>query len=248
MAIAKPFKRTFRQFRDGSHLPHGNTGFITHPKFANAPQHYVRAFMVIQKDLLELFDYVEPTDKNLCCYSYRMHELLMRSCIEIEANCKAILSENGYSRKGDWNMTDYKKLEATHRLYSYQVKFPVWHGDEDVRTPFSAWARGDSPTWYRAYNAAKHDRYQDFEQANFRNVSDAIAGLVALLTSQFADYDFEGPYTSYLLLEDTEGDGFETAIGKYFRIKYPEWPTDERYDFKWDQLKSDPEPIQSLKF
>jgi hypothetical protein len=153
MAIARPFKRTCRQFRDGSYQPHGNHDFIVHPKFAKARQQYVRAFLVIQKDLLEVFDYVEPADENLGCYSYRMHELLMRSCIEIEANCKAILSENGYSRTDDWNMTDYKKLNATHRLSSFQVKFPIWHGNQAVRTPFSSWATGQRPT--RAVRASK---------------------------------------------------------------------------------------------
>lgn len=54
----------------------------------------MRAFLLVQKDLQELFDYVEPADKKLCCYSYRIHELLMRTCIEVKANCKAILSEN----------------------------------------------------------------------------------------------------------------------------------------------------------
>jgi hypothetical protein len=247
MVIARPFKRTCRQFRDGSYLPHGNTYFIEHAKFANAPQRHVRAFMLIQTDLLELFDYVEPADKNLGCYSYRMHELLMRSCIEIEANCKAILSENGYSRAGGhWNMADYKKLEATHRLSSYQVKFPVWHGDQAVRTPFSSWATGDNLTWYDAYNATKHDRHEQFEQANFANVLDAAAGLVALLTSQFGDYDFLGPRIGVLTDDTFKGDGFETAIGNYFRIKYPDWPAEERYEFKWEELQNDPEPFQLL--
>src|SRR5262245_40173545 len=37
---------------------------------------------------------------------------------------------------------DYKKLNATHQLSSYQVKFPVWHGDHAVRAPFSSWGCG----------------------------------------------------------------------------------------------------------
>src|SRR5262249_420865 len=248
MTIKKPFKRTCRQFSDGSYLPHGNHDFIAHPKFANAPQQYVRAFMLIQKDLRELFDYVEPADKNLDCYSYRMHELLMRSCIEIEANCRAILSENGYSRAGDWNMTDYKKLDVTHRLSSYQVKFPVWHGRQAVRTPFSSWATGAGLEWYQAYNKSKHDRHEQFEQANFANLLDAVAGLVALLASQFGDYDFEAPHIPVWVDDTLKGDGFETAVGKYFRLKYPDWPKDERYDFDWKQLENDAEPFELLQF
>jgi hypothetical protein len=105
MAIKKPFRRTCRQFRDST-LQGGRNEYIDDHSFAKAPQQYVRAFMVIQKDLLELFDYIEPAGKNLCCYSYRTHELLMRSCVEVEANCKAILAENGYNRPGDPDTRD----------------------------------------------------------------------------------------------------------------------------------------------
>jgi hypothetical protein len=73
-------------------------------------------FLILLKDLQELFDYVEPADKNLSCYSYRIHALSRRACVEVEANCKAILKENGYTKSGDWNMGDYKKIEKTHLL------------------------------------------------------------------------------------------------------------------------------------
>jgi hypothetical protein len=92
--------------------------YIMHPAFAKEPQHYIRAFELIQEDLLDLFDYIEPADVNLHCYSYRIHALHLRTCIEVEANCKAILKENGYPTGSDWNMRDYKKLEKTHHLSS----------------------------------------------------------------------------------------------------------------------------------
>jgi hypothetical protein len=175
----------------------------------------------------------------------------MRSCIEVEANWKAILSENGYIQSGkDWNRRDYKKLNATHRLSSFKVKFPVWHGINAVRAPFASWGQsGGDLTWYDAYNAAKHDRHRQFKEANFGNLIDAVAGLVALLSSQFCDYDFEGPYVTYFVDDTYKGDGFETAVGKYFRVKYPDdWPINERYDFKWEDIKSDRDPFQSLTF
>ena len=111
---------------------------MVHPKFAQSPEHYVRAFLLLLKDLRELFDYVEPAEKNLSCYSYRIHALLLRACVEVEANCKAILSENGYARAGDWNMGDYKKIEQTHLLSEYEIKVPNWSGAQAVRRPFSS--------------------------------------------------------------------------------------------------------------
>lgn len=111
---------------------------MLHPQFANSPGHDVRAFLLILKDLQELFDYVEPGDENLPCYSYRIHALLLRSCIEVEANCKAILKENGYTKASDMNMGDYKKVNTTHHLSSYEIKIPHWNGAKGIRTPFQA--------------------------------------------------------------------------------------------------------------
>ena len=118
--VAKPFRRTCRPGANGKYSFDTRTSYIVDRRYAFAAQQYVRAFEIIQKDLLELFDYVEPADKNECCYSYRIHELLMRTCIEVEANCKAVMGENGYTPPGGWwSRNDYKKLERTHKLSSY---------------------------------------------------------------------------------------------------------------------------------
>src|SRR5262245_5344883 len=127
MPIMKPFKRAYRPIVAG-HRDEHQTHYIQDDRFAEEPQHYIQAFKVIEKDMLELFDYVDPADRNEDCYSFRIHELHMRTCIEVEANCKAILIENKYSKANDLNMDDYKKLDATHKLSAYGVKFPIWRG------------------------------------------------------------------------------------------------------------------------
>lgn len=244
MPVHKPFKRTCRQLADGSYQTGGHGNYVRHPQFAIAPTQYIRAFEIVQKDLLELFDYVEPADINRACYSYRIHELHMRACIEIEANFKAILAENGYARPNEWNMSDYKKLDATHHLSSYQVRLPNWHGLEHTRTPFAEWRNNDPLPWYQAYNAAKHSRHENFAQSNFRNLIDSVFALVAVLSSQFLTDDFG---QSYLVTESGAGDGFEYAIGGFFQVKFPDnWPAEERYSFNWQLLRNDPNPIQAL--
>src|SRR5262245_2566545 len=89
MAVSKPFRRTVRQWTDGPYSEEGRSRYIDHPRFAEAREHYIRGFLLIQKDLQTLFDYVEPSDHNLHCHSFRIHELLLRTCVEVEANCKA---------------------------------------------------------------------------------------------------------------------------------------------------------------
>jgi hypothetical protein len=220
---------------------------MLHPKFSQSPEHYVRAFLILLKDLQELFDYVEPADKNLDCYSYRIHALLLRACVEVEANCKAILAENGYGRSGDWNMSDYRKIEKTHLLSAYEVKVPNWSGSRAIRPPFSAWTSGGSLPWYQAYNTTKHDRHSQFEQATFDHLLDACCGLLVLLSAQFETNDFS-PGNTLLALEGSR-DGMESGIGGYFRVRFPSnFPAALRYDFDWQQLKNEPDPFQTIDY
>ena len=247
MAIAKPYFRTARQLADGSYENSGNGRYVSDARFAIAGPQYVRAFVVLQKDLLELFDFVEPADVNLPCYSFRIHELHMRACIEVEANCKAILSENGYVRAGggDWNMQDYRKLNATHHLSSFEVRTPIWEGTRGTRSPFAPWASAGPLSWYDAYNAAKHDRHNQFSLANFENLLDAVCGLVALVSAQFIRFDFQ-PSGLDIGYGGPEG-GFETAIGGHFHVNFPtDWPAADRYGFDWQKLQKDPNPFQRL--
>jgi hypothetical protein len=250
--VVKPFYRTCRQLADGTYQKGGHGRYVSDPRFAIAGPQYVRAFLLIQKDLLNLFDYVEPADVNLNCYSYRIHELHMRVCIEVEANCKAILTENGYVNSivapNFWTMNDYRKLNATHHLSSYEVRMPHWHGTQHTRTPFAQWtAAHGGLSWYQAYNSAKHDRHNEFPKANFEALLSAMSGLVAILSSQFITFDFKPGVLG--ISYGRPDDGFDTAIGDFFHVKFPtDWSANERYSFDWQALKKEPDAFQKLTF
>ena len=129
--------------------------------------------------------------------------------------------------------------------YGYQVQFPEWRGTQHLRTPFADWASGGSLTWYDDYNVAKHDRHDQFPRANLRNLVDTISGLVALLSAQFYTWDFS-PAAPGIAISGMGGppSGFESAIGEYFHVKFPNWPIADRYAFDWQTLKTDPNPFQ----
>ena len=250
MGIDRPYKRTCRQFVGGDYTSGGWT-YVLHPKYAQSPSHYIRAFLLLQKEIQNLFDYVEPADINLACYSYRIHSLLLRACVEVEANCKAILKENGYSKKGDMNMGDYKKINHTHRLSSYEVKIPYWNGSKNIRTPFSNWSTDNSLPWYEAYNASKHDRLAEFERATFDHLLDACCGVLIVLSAQFETNDFAPGNVLMALSGSSDGtnDGMESGIGDYFRVKFPnDWPEELQYDFDWKTIKDEPDPFQTFDY
>jgi hypothetical protein len=247
MTLPKPYRRTVRQLLDNTYAGSGNGRYVGHPKYAVEPEHYVRAYLLLQKDVQELFDYIEPADQNLPCYSYRIHELLLRACVEVEANCKAILVDNGYKKRADdLTMTDYIKIEKSHRLSEIEVWIPTWTGLNKTRKPFQAFSASLSPTWYRVYNAAKHDRHNEFKNATFEQMLDAVCGCVALLAAQFMNQDFSRQ--SGRFVTEGPGDGMEEAIGGYFRVKYASWPVAERYDFNWQVLRIDPEPFEPYPY
>jgi len=203
MSYEKPFYRNYRAMIQGHNSGYSDWAYIVDQNYAVAREHYTRAFKVIQLDLIKCFEYIEPSDVNVNSFSLRTHELLMRACMEVETNFKAILKENifnpvynsgtkaGQSRpEKSWNMLDYKKINQTHRLSSYTVHIPIWSGEYGVIRPFEGWDNDNSLDWYQAYNKSKHDRHNEFHNANFINMVKAVSGLLVLLSSQFRTESF----------------------------------------------------------
>ncbi len=243
MPVERPYRRTCRQFVDGRYSEGGRSRYVLHPRYAREPQHYIRAFLLLQKDLQEMFDYIEPADQNASCYSYRIHELLLRACVEVEANCKAVLVENEYRKTGELTMADYQKIEASHRLSSYRIEIPAWRGEGAHRRPYDGWRTGEPLAWYQAYNKTKHDRHTEFEQATLDHLAGAVSGLAALLSAQFHTQDFAP--VDPLVAGGWRRDGFDSAIGGYFHVQFPDdWPEEYRYDFDWQALEREPDPFQ----
>ena len=83
--------------------------------------------------------------------------------------------------------------------------------------------------------------------ATFENMLDAISGLLIVLSSQFFTHEFSP--SDMFISWDGPDDDMESAIGSYFRIKFPtDWPEEQRYDFNWQELKNDKEPFVSIDY
>ncbi|MCM5511632.1 hypothetical protein [Vibrio sp. SCSIO 43169] len=254
MSIGKPFHRNVRAMVNGPNSGYSSWAYIVDKDYSHNPTHYIRAFMMLQDDLQQVFEFVEPSDTNLNTHSFRIHELLMRTCIEIEANFRAILKENIYTpldKKGKprkeeyWNIVDFKKVDKTHRLSSYKVQYPVWDGTHFMFEPFKDWMSDNSLSWYKAYNASKHDRHDNFRQASFKNLLNAFAALQILITAQFNTESFSATRSF-----DVTTDSYHTlssGIGDYLLIDFPsDWPEEQKYSFDWSSLKL--ETVRFQKF
>lgn len=256
MTHTKPFYRTHRPLKQGPNSPYSSSAYIRDPLYAKNAHHYVRAFLLIQQDLQSIFEYVEPSDECRAAYSYRIHALFMRTCIEVEANFKAILEENLYTPPARLTMEYYRKLDDTHHLSSYEVKLPIWNGVNSVFKPFEPWKNGRGNkaaqnvglAWYQAYNKSKHDRHVAFKSANLENLVNAVSGLLVLLTAQFKDEDFSAAATG-LTVDGYSVHDMEPATGSLFRINYPsDWSDAEMYEFDWTELSRQADRFQQIDF
>jgi hypothetical protein len=257
MSHSKPFHRNFRGFIDGPNSGYSQWAYIVDREYSNSPEHYTRAFGLIQSDLTRLFEYIEPSDQNLDTYSYRIHELFMRTCIEVEANFKAILKENIFNPKdknGDprpekrWNIHDYMKVNKTHRLSSYKIHVPIWDGTQSIYEPYKEWIGSNELLWYQAYNKSKHDRQVEFKHANLKNLMNSVAGLLALLSSQFRTETFSSGSRSLAVSTDNYY-STEPALGGFFHIDFPnDWLDEEKYDFDWSVLKKQGDRFNKIDY
>jgi hypothetical protein len=257
MPISKPYHRNFRKMVDGPNSGYSGWAYVVDRDYASAPEHYVRAFLLIQGDLQRLFEFIEPADLNLDTFSFRIHELFMRSCIEVEANFKAILKENNFNpidRHGSprpentWNIHDYKKVNVTHHLATYKAHIPIWDGLTSIYEPFKEWTAGQDLSWYRAYNMSKHDRRNRFKEANLRNLLNAVTGLLILLSSQFGTEEFS-PSSRLLAVNTDSYYSTVPAMGGFFHIEFPNnWTDAEKYDFDWSSLKSQSDRFQKFDY
>jgi hypothetical protein len=102
--------------------------------------------------------------------------------------------------------------------------------------------------WYQAYNKSKHDRHDQFKEANLKNLLNSVAGLLVVLSSQFGTQDFSPGEE----LVTANGNGYYStspAWGGFFHIEFPnDWSEDEKYDFNWSDLKKQADRFQRIDY
>lgn len=248
MALRKPYAQTVRQLVDGSYENGGNGRYVKHCQYSASGQSFVRTFLLLQKDLLEIFEYIEPSASNMNTYSLRNFALLLRLCTEIETNYKEILRANVFTPQ-DWarlTMDDYRLINKSHFLSGYKARLP--HLDTGVRTrqPFKAWEEGRSLDWYKAYNDVKHNRSEMLSQASLNSVVDAFCALAILIAAQYLGEDFS--HVDYLVAENSDADNFESMQDGYTLVKFPNIPETERYEFDWHELSQRKNPVQKFNY
>lgn len=250
MPLSKPYYRIYRpEYRESS-FENDCCGYDEDDRYVSQREKssLLSATKIILKDFQEILEYVEPCDNNKEAYSHRIYELLVRTCIEVEANLEGILRANGYTKPGNKNLNmseDYYKVDTATKLSEFSVIMHQWHPENTI-SPFDGWKeKGKSLKWYKAYNRVKHDRFENFSEANLENLCYAICGLLCLLFSQFGSNVCKVESVPSNLVYYYEEDYIE--IGQ-FTINLPSFSVEEKYRFKWYELKDEKSPYNKFAF
>lgn len=256
MSLNNPYLRIIRP---GVYLKQ----FVTDEKYAKDRLQLSRAYLNLENELKNIFNYIEPTDNNKDVFSYELYKILICICTEVESNCKLILNANGYKKStgGNLNMDDYKKIEQSSLLSKYKVVLNNWRNyDEEIDyspkkiIPFSSFDGDDSkaPAWYKAYNNVKHNRESNFREASLDNCISALAGLLVLLYSQFGPKCVETYGISGMYWNDSMDDYGELDANILFDIIPPfreDWGEDNNYNFDWRSIKdTSPSPFNMFDY
>lgn len=166
-------------------------------------QMYWQTYLNLESELLDVSKYIEITDTTTVgnngemqsCYSqletFSSHiaDLLVRTCIEIEAISKELYYNNGGTKqRGDHVLFDedcIKHLDIIWGVHSKAVlvvspRFSLFDEKNLVLYPLKNAHKKQGTDWERAYQAVKHDRYGSIHKGTVKNLIRSMAALYLL--------------------------------------------------------------------
>ncbi len=147
---------------------------------------YIRQLELILDELFDIFKVISPHSRNMKVFGNAIRNVLILSCTEVDSLMKSVLNSNGYKAK-KLTMFDYKRLIIPMKLSDYTLSFR-YINEVGGNTPFGEWEpkeNSNSPSWYKAYNDVKHDRINNFKEANLRNAIEATLGFATMLIATY---------------------------------------------------------------
>jgi hypothetical protein len=186
---------------------------------------YWPVYKNLEKELVELSNQVHIDDKQLDIYSVKIIELLLRCSVEIESISKCLYFSLGGVMPSDRDLyfdTDCMQLlEDKWQLSKKQViasslNFHFLREENKILTPLKkAHKRGTSGSeWKKAYQAVKHDRANNLENGNLKNLIRAMAALY-ILNLYYKDDKFELEKNEKTIPSNMGSDIFNIKIHQY---------------------------------
>jgi hypothetical protein len=139
------------------------------------PIHHWNYYLAVEDDMIKTSQYVEISFDNMATFSVEYTKIILSAASEVDVLLKQIYLSLGYKKQKP-NFNDYcksikEKLESliTEELclerYGISLK------------PFTEWEKGLEPNWHKAYNNLKHNRTENYKDANLENTLLSLSAL-----------------------------------------------------------------------
>ena len=142
------------------------------------PIHHWNYFLAIEHDMLKTARYVEICKDNLKTYSVEYTKIILAAASEVDVLLKQIYLALGGDKErpnfGDYYHAIKEKLPA---FFLEPLHFEQYNIGFD---PFTEWENGLKLSWHEAFNNLKHNRTENYKDANLEN---ALLSLSALYTT-----------------------------------------------------------------
>ena len=146
-----------------------------------------RDLKILLEKMEEIINFIEPSSQSMQAYSYKLRELLILSCTEVE-NILRFYTPNPSGKI--LNTTDYVQILHKVALGQYKISF-VDCVNKFACKPFENWnssSATQSIPWYDAYNKVKHDKANNFKEATLKNCLNAVAAVIVLFCIRYSPY------------------------------------------------------------
>ena len=149
----------------------------------------------LEKEFLELADFIHITEEQLNVYSMHIADLIVRCSIEIEAISKELyeqlggnmtpVDKNGDKRDLYFDTDCLYLLEQKWKISDKQIFISTtncFFNDDIILTPLrKSFKRGTSGSkWKQAYQAVKHERTKSSKKATIENLINSMGALFIL--------------------------------------------------------------------
>jgi len=188
-------------------------------------------YLVLEKDFLDVERYISfdfgdnymygsqgVTDvANSCTFSNEFVKQYQAICSEVDVILKSICRELGNRDANAMPAYTDEVLKRWNNIPGQKVKL-----NSIELQPFQNWRSSptyNAPDWWQPYNGVKHERLENFRNANLKNVANALAGLyvLELYLVKFIgkrDHDKDVPDDVSKLFEILDFETDNTVIGR----------------------------------
>ncbi len=136
-------------------------------------------FLSLEREVVELSNYIEFHQDNMKTYSTEIAKILMSSTQEIDVLLKQLCNRDGDNSSTENGYRCFVTKEYP-KIVSLELQIPKY-GLKFI--PFAEWSLNKTPFWWTANNKVKHERHNQFSEANLNNLLNSVAAL--LLTNLF---------------------------------------------------------------